>query len=261
METKICNRCGEEKPITEFCYRKKEKEYRNPCKECRKKYMKDYANKNAQRLKEYRDNYYEENRDRKVEYQANYRKEHYEEIREKEKKYIPSNWERTKKYKQEYYEKNKEEILEKQKQYVLENYEARRGYRKKHFKENRERINEYTRNRKKTDKLFKLKCQIRNMLWESFNRRDTIKGNRSNEILGCEMKSFIDYLLKTYKENYGEEWDGETEVHIDHIIPLSNAKTEEEVIKLCHYTNLQLLKANDNLRKSDKEDWELKEDK
>ena len=34
METKVCNRCGKEKPITEFCYRKKEGVYRNPCKEC-----------------------------------------------------------------------------------------------------------------------------------------------------------------------------------------------------------------------------------
>ena len=32
----------------------------------------------------------------------------------------------------------------------------------------------------------------------------------------------------------------------------------KEVIKLCHYSNLQLLKEEDNLRKGDKLNWELK---
>ena len=73
------------------------------------------------------------------------------------------------------------------------------------------------------------------------------------------MDCFINYLIKTYENNYNEKWDWEylKNVHIDHIIPMSTAKSEEEVIKLNHYTNLQLLKAEDNMQKSDKLDWRL----
>jgi hypothetical protein len=47
-------------------------------------------------------------------------------------------------------------------------------------------------------------------------------------------------------------WDNHGEWHIDHIIPISSGKTEDEVLKLCHYTNLQPLWKEDNLKKSDK---------
>ena len=46
-------------------------------------------------------------------------------------------------------------------------------------------------------------------------------------------------------DNYGNPVDGVYEINktwdFDHKIPLSSANTEEEIIKLCHYTNLQPL--------------------
>jgi hypothetical protein len=48
-------------------------------------------------------------------------------------------------------------------------------------------------------------------------------------------------------ENYGYYgW------HVDHKIPLASAKTKEELIKLCHYTNLQPLWMDENLSKGAK---------
>jgi hypothetical protein len=47
-------------------------------------------------------------------------------------------------------------------------------------------------------------------------------------------------------------WSNHGKWHIDHIIPLSSAKSKEELVKLCHYTNLQPLWALDNLGKANK---------
>jgi hypothetical protein len=47
-------------------------------------------------------------------------------------------------------------------------------------------------------------------------------------------------------------WDTYGKWHLDHIIPLYEAKTEEEILKLNHYTNLQPLWAEDNLKKNRK---------
>ena len=128
---------------------------------------------------------------------------------------------------------------------------------KKYRKNNMTKIYLYVNKRKKIDKLFKLKCQIRSLIWQSFNKKGKNKYEKSSDILGCDLDYFISYLLETFKNNYGYEYNGKEKVHIDHIVPLKYAKTENEVMKLCHYTNLQLLKAKDNLKKGDKLNWEL----
>jgi 5-methylcytosine-specific restriction endonuclease McrA len=47
-------------------------------------------------------------------------------------------------------------------------------------------------------------------------------------------------------------WDNYGEWEIDHIVPISSGKTEEDVIKLCHYKNLQPLWKEDNRKKGNK---------
>ena len=49
-----------------------------------------------------------------------------------------------------------------------------------------------------------------------------------------------------YTGNYNETWN------IDHIIPISSAKTREEIYKLNHFSNLQPLCSKKNQDKKDK---------
>jgi hypothetical protein len=82
------------------------------------------------------------------------------------------------------------------------------------------------------------------------NIRRAIKNTRSKPIeviLECTCKGLKEHLEKQFLE--GMERSNHGEWHIDHIIPLAEAKTEEEVYKLNHYTNLQPLWAIDNLKK------------
>jgi hypothetical protein len=135
-----------------------------------------------------------------------------------------------------WYQKNKALDNERSKQYKIDNKDAIREY---------NRI--YKKNRRLNDKLFKLKENIRKDVNQSFSRSGYTKKSRTHEILGCSFEELKLYLESKFQpwmnwdnhglyngtEGYG--WD------IDHVIPLSSAKTEEELIKLNHYTNLQPL--------------------
>lgn len=206
--------------------------------------------------KEYKKQWYKKNKEKVKKRVKEYYEEHKEEIKEKRKNYFK---EYNKKYKQEH----KEEI----KKYNQENKDKFKQYKKKYREKNKVKVQQYDswyrKNKKANNNLFKMRHQISNLIRTSFNRKSYIKPYKTEKILGCKMDYFINYLIKTYEDNYNEKWDWEylKNVHIDHIIPISTAKSEEEIIKLNYYTNLQLLKAEDNMQKSDKLDWRLDDDK
>ena len=101
-----------------------------------------------------------------------------------------------------------------------------------------------------SDVLFRLRYNLssrtRNALKTSgFNKNSDIKN-----ILGAELERVKLHLESQFQE--GMTWENRSEWHIDHIIPLASAQSEEELILLCHYTNLQPLWAFDNLSKGDR---------
>jgi hypothetical protein len=82
------------------------------------------------------------------------------------------------------------------------------------------------------------------------NVKNIRKNNTTFYIIGCLPNQLKEHLEKQFNGNMS--WDNYGKWHIDHIIPLSSAKNEDEVYKLCNYTNLQPLWAEDNLKKSNK---------
>lgn len=139
----------------------------------------------------------------------------------------------------------------------LEKYSEQLKYRKKkYYLENKEKIREYKREwerkRRNDGSLFKIKQLIRHRINVFFKTRKTNKNNKTFDIIGCSPEFLKEYIEKQFKE--GMTWDnyGIYGWHIDHIIPLSSAKDEEETYKLCHYTNLQPLWAQENLSKGDR---------
>jgi hypothetical protein len=91
---------------------------------------------------------------------------------------------------------------------------------------------------------------VRSRISTYLKNSNYMKKNKTFEIVGCSPEFLKEHLEKQFVD--GMSWENRAEWHIDHIIPLSSAKTEEDALKLCHYTNLQPLWAEDNLRKSNK---------
>ena len=150
-------------------------------------------------------------------------------------KYRKSNLDKVKEVRTRIYERDRERILMVNKLY-REN--------------NREKRNEYTRNRKSTDPIFKLKHLMNSRMRIFMRSRNIQKHNKTFDIIGCTPNELKEHIQTQF--NNGMSWDNQGEWHIDHIIPLSSGKNEDEIIRLCHYTNLQPLWAIDNMKKGSK---------
>jgi len=92
-----------------------------------------------------------------------------------------------------------------------------------------------------------LTTNIRNRINLSFKRNGYNKKSKTYEILGCSYDEFKIFLEKKFKEDMN--WSNQGIWHLDHIIPVSVGKTEEEIIILNHYTNFQPLWCVENLEK------------
>jgi len=233
---KRCNKCEIDKDLSFFYKDKSSKDgHRSNCKEC----CKAYRDGNKEYMKEYR----LENKDKLIE---KWKSEYYS---NKEPKQIKN---------KKYYSLNKDLVKKKSSEYYSNNRESKLEYQKKYQEHNKDKRNIYLIERRKNDPLFKLITNIRNLVNNSFSIMNYSKTSRTHEILGCsfeELKLYIESKFEPWMDwnnrgiysgelNYG--WD------IDHIIPLSTANNEEDLIRLNHYLNLQPLcsKINRDIKKN-----------
>lgn len=140
-----------------------------------------------------------------------------------------------------YYISKTEDIKKKNSEYYKDN-------KPKVFK----RANERNKIRCKTDALFLLKRRCRSRIYDALRKKGWTKKRKFSEYLGCSELEFKQHIENQFVD--GMTWDHvfSGEIHIDHHYPLSLAKTEEDVYRLCHYSNLKPMWAVDNIRKSNK---------
>jgi hypothetical protein len=163
-------------------------------------------------------------------------------------------------YAKKYKNENKEKIDKKNKEYLIKNKEQNKIncllYRKKNPKafkiwvdKNKENRRTYINNYNKKP-LNKLKNSLRSRINGIMNGKN--KNVKTLELIGCSYEELMKFIENKFID--GMNWNnyGYYGWHVDHIIPLSSAKDESELIKLFHYTNLQPLWCKDNLSKNSK---------
>ena len=217
METKVCSICKNDKGVCEFGKSKSSKDgLLYCCKKCNGERGKKYVKENPKKV---------------LEQQKKWRDKNPEWVYNRHKKWREENPEKVKEIKKNWLDKNPE----KRKEY-RENYKLRKHERRKERRDN--------------DPVFNLTNRMRCRIWKYLNILEITKTNKTFDIVGCTPQFLKEHLETQFID--GMSWDNRSEWHIDHIIPLSSAKTEDELYKLCHYENLQPLWAEDNLKKSNK---------
>jgi hypothetical protein len=258
---KFCSKCGEEKDKGLFFKTKRSKDgLRSHCKICDNE--RKEAVKNTKQVDRKTCSTCKIEKDRCAFYASStkdgldvlckdcrkaYRAKNKEAIRDKYSKRYYSQLDYEKERGKRYRETHKDEARARIDRWIADNPEKERDRHIRYRNKNRDRLCAARRKRIKarikTDPLFAAKQRLRTATGGAFLREGYTKRSKSYKLVGCS----IEELLEKWgvdKIPYGYE--------IDHIIPLAQATSLEEVEKLCHYRNLQLLPMPENRSKRDK---------
>lgn len=113
------------------------------------------------------------------------------------------------------------------------------------------RQNEWAKAKLVADPMFAMKKRIRSLIGNAFASVGSSKNKETQEILGCTFDAFRVHIERQFLS--GMTWDRMgREIHIDHIVPLATAVSEQDVIALNHFTNLRPMWATENISKGAK---------
>ena len=282
METKVCNTCNTEQPVTNF--HKFRNGVRNYCSKCSTEMGKKYREQNPERYESFKNTQKikrktetdEERKIRNLKKRAWKRGVSIEVILEEERIYNLAE-SQNKKYcydcknilnKSEFAKhklsgdglntickkcRNKNLMA-----YYHKNSEMMNAKKTEYNRKNKEKIlarqRNYTKKRKETDEMFKLciNLRLRAKNYLKIKRFDSRINKKTSEMIGCSPAELKTYIEEKFGDGMTWENYGKYGWHIDHIIPLSSAKTKEEAIRLSHHTNLQPLWWIDNIKKGKK---------
>lgn len=113
----------------------------------------------------------------------------------------------------------------------------------------------YIKNKRSKDDVFRLKHNIRSSIIKSFKGSKNLS---SSSVIGCDIDFFIKFIENKFEGwmtfcNYGK-YNGDYDFgwDLDHITPISLAKSKAHVVLLNHYTNFQPLcsKLNRDIKKN-----------
>jgi hypothetical protein len=233
MEKKVCSKCKEEKELSDYPihgYKKNgEVKLRGVCKVCY----------NISKKKNY-DKYYNENKDSINKRRVERRKINKDSVNKYKKEWTIRNKEHVNEYNKKWWEENSDKTYFKQSKKWEDLNEKEREDKRKYKRK-------YQNKKYKDDILYRLKCNITSNILQSFRLKGYTKKSRTYKILGCTYDEFKLHIELQFKEwmnwdNYGK-YNGEEKYgwDLDHIIPLSSGKCEEDIIRLNHHSNIQPL--------------------
>lgn len=153
-----------------------------------------------------------------------------------------------------YRSKQGEALLAKRRAHYAQNREtiiARNlAYRDANREAHRARVSRNAKKRREADPLYAMRMRVTALISVRLRAGGYTKKSRSHEILGCDWETFASHLERQFLK--GMTWENRGAWQIDHIVPLSTAQTEEEILALNHFTNLRPMWSKENRAKSDK---------